>query len=68
MQFASEWLDVRSSAHAVLVIVMAQVSELRVGTGTSSQFLSGLLMAAAVAEGEGSVMVKSASDSVVSEP
>jgi 5-enolpyruvylshikimate-3-phosphate synthase len=50
------------------MMVMVQASEIRVATGLSSQFLSGLLMAAAVAEGEGSVMVKSASDSVVSEP
>jgi 5-enolpyruvylshikimate-3-phosphate synthase len=68
MQFASERHDVRSSPHAALMMVMVQASEIRVATGTSSQFLSGLLMAAAVAEGEGSVMVKSASDSVVSEP
>ncbi len=45
-----------------------QANELRVATGTSSQFLSGLLMAAAAADGEGPVSVKSASDSVVSEP
>ncbi len=47
-----------------------QSRDLHVATGTSSQFLSGLLMAAAVGEGEGggSVRVKSASDSVVSEP
>ncbi len=45
-----------------------QASELRVATGTSSQFLSGLLMAAAASEGEGSVTVRSASESVVSEP
>jgi hypothetical protein len=47
---------------------LLQASELHVATGTSSQFLSGLLMAAAVFDGEGSVTVKSASDSVVSEP
>ena len=47
-----------------------QSRDLHVATGTSSQCLSGLLMAAAVGEGEGggSVRVKSASDSVVSEP
>ena len=48
--------------------MMVQASELRVATGTSSQFLSGLLMAAAASEGEGGVTVRSASESVVSEP
>jgi hypothetical protein len=47
---------------------LLQASELQVATGTSSQFLSGLLMAAAVCDGDGSVAVKSASESVVSEP
>lgn len=45
-----------------------QASDLHVATKTSSQFLSGLLMAAAVSGRKGSVTVKSASESVVSEP
>ena len=45
-----------------------QAGDLNVATKTSSQFLSGLLMAAAVSGRKGSVTVKSASESVVSEP
>ena len=45
-----------------------QAGDLHVATKTSSQFLSGLLMAAAVSGRKGSVTVKSAGESVVSEP
>jgi 5-enolpyruvylshikimate-3-phosphate synthase len=44
-----------------------QANELHVATGTSSQFLSGLLMASALGQSGARVTVKSASESVVSE-